>query len=167
MSTSVRRFQMPERDAPPPLPTLPTTWRPTRTVVVIYTVAVLVLVTMVTIAILLPYDGGRPWNVRDRVLFALIGVIAAGFLHVLARCRVVADERGITVVNMLRTRRLDWAQVVRVNLRPGDPWVYLDLDDGETLPVMGIQSSGGMSAREAAAQLRALVDVHSFTERDD
>ena len=118
------------------------------------------------VALRLP-DAPFGLDAKGIALFALIGVMASGFLHVLARCRVVADERGLTVVNMFRTRRLAWAQVVRVNLRPGDPWVYLDLDDGATLPVMGIQTSGGRSAYQAAAELRALVEMHSFTERDD
>jgi len=38
----------------------------------------------------------------------------------------------VTIVNMLRTHRLEWPQIVRVNLRPGDPWVLLDLDSGDT-----------------------------------
>jgi hypothetical protein len=32
---------------------------------------------------------------------------------------------------------------------------------------MGIQASGGQAARRAAGELRALVDEHTRTERDD
>ena len=61
--------------------------------------------------------------------------------------------------------RLEWAQIVRVNLRPGDPWALLDLDSGETLPVMGIQTSNGLrAARLAVADLRALVELYSYAD---
>jgi len=105
--------------------------------------------------------------VPERAAFAAIGPAISAGLYLLARPKIVADEGGLTVVNTVRTQRLEWAQVVRVNLRPGDPWVLLDLDDGEVLPAMGIQASGGQAARKAAGELRALVDEHTRTECDD
>jgi hypothetical protein len=148
-------------------PTLPVTWRPLRTRVVAYTVAVLVLVAITVIAVALPSDGATPWHIADRLVFESIGVAVATTLWVLARPRVIASEDGLTVVNMVRTRHLDWAQIVAVNLRAGDPWVLLDLDDGDVLAVMGIQASGGAAARRQVAQLRALIDEFCHTERDD
>jgi tRNA nucleotidyltransferase/poly(A) polymerase len=59
------------------------------------------------------------------------------------------------------SKRLAWAEVVQVNLRSGDPWVSLDLADGTTLAVMGIQP--GIARERAVADaraLRALVDQH-------
>jgi hypothetical protein len=41
--------------------------------------------------------------------------------------------------------------------------VLLDLDDGTTLSVMGIQPADGLSAaRAAVAELRVLVDYYSY-----
>jgi hypothetical protein len=74
---------------------------------------------------------------------------------------VTADASGVTVVNLTTRRRLEWAEVLGVNLRPGDPWVSLDLADGTTLPAMGIQP--GIAKQQAiadAATLRTLVESH-------
>jgi hypothetical protein len=145
------------------LPSLPVTWRPHRTRTIIYTVAAILAGSMTAIAATLPSDGGEPWPLPDRIAFACIGFAGALVLMILARPKAVADAEGLKVVNMLRTRRLVWAQIVTVNLRSGDPWVLLDLDDGTTLSVMGIQPADGLSAaRAAVAELRALVDYYSY-----
>jgi hypothetical protein len=145
------------------LPELPVTWRPHRTRTIIYTVAAILAGSMTAIAATLPSDGGEPWPLPDRIAFACIGFAGAIVLMVLARPKAVANADGLTVVNMLRTHRLEWAQIVTVNLRSGDPWVLLDLDDGTTLSVMGIQPADGLTAaRSAVAELRALVDYYSY-----
>jgi hypothetical protein len=145
------------------LPELPVTWRPHRTRTIIYTVAAILAGSMTAIAATLPSDGGEPWPLPDRIAFASIGFAGAIVLMVLARPKAVANADGLTVVNMLRTHRLEWAQIVTVNLRSGDPWVLLDLDDGTTLSVMGIQPADGLTAaRSAVAELRALVDYYSY-----
>ena len=147
-----------------PLPALPVTWRPHRTRTIIYTVATILAVAMTAIAATLPSDGGEPWPLPDRIAFACISFAGALVLMILARPKAVADAEGLKVVNMLRTRKLVWAQIVTVNLRSGDPWVLLDLDDGTTLSVMGIQPADGLpAARAAVAELRALVDYYSYS----
>ncbi|BFO19821.1 hypothetical protein SHKM778_62090 [Streptomyces sp. KM77-8] len=78
--------------------------------------------------------------------------LLAGVLFLLARPKVVADECGVTVVNIVSRRRLDWAEILRVNLRPGDPWVFLDLSDGTSLPALGIQP--GIAKQQAIADAR-------------
>ncbi len=150
------------------LPVLPITWRPSRTRAIIFAVAVLMASSMSLVAALLPSDGGAPWPLADRIAFGAVGFAAAAVLCVLARPKVIADRTGLTVVNMLRTHRLEWPQIVRVNLRPGDPWVLLDLDSGDTLPAMGIQPSNGPgAARQAVSDLRSLVELYSYTGRGD
>ena len=150
------------------LPILPITWRPSRTRAIVFVVAVLMASSMSLVAALLPSDGGAPWPLADRIAFGAIGFVGAAVLCVLARPKVVADDTGVTIVNMLRTYRLEWPQIVRVNLRPGDPWVLLDLDSGETLAAMGIQPSNGpQAARQAVSDLRSLVELHSYTGRGD
>jgi hypothetical protein len=147
----------------PPLPALPVTWRPDRTRRVIYAVAAILTVSMTAIAATLPSDGGESWSLGARIGVAAIGFGGALALLVLARPKVVADADGLKVVNMLRTHRLEWAQIVTVNLRSGDAWALLDLDDGTTLSVMGIKPTDGITAaRIAVAELRALVDYYSY-----
>jgi hypothetical protein len=163
-SESVGPYALP---VPAEVPGLPVTFRPTRTRVAVFLVAFLVTAAFVVISVLLPRSGPTAWSVAQRVAFAAIGPGISGGLYLLARPKIVATERGVRVVNTVRTTELEWAQIVRVNLRPGDPWVLLDLDSGEVLPAMGIQTSGGKAARRAAGVLRALVDERTATERDD
>jgi hypothetical protein len=117
--------------------------------------------------LLLPADTQAAVTWPQRVTLLLMLAMAVFLLWVVSRGRIEADEEGLTVVNMLRTRRLEWAEVVRVRLGPGDPWVQLELDDGSTLPATGIQTSDGQRARVAAAELRAVLDARTRTERDD
>lgn len=150
-----------------PAPALPVTWRPVRTRRVATTVAVAVLVSAVALAVALPHGGGRPWGLADRLAIVLIGGLVVAVLLMMARPRIVADEHGLTVVNLVNSRRLAWAEVVSVRLADGDPWLVLDLADGDTMVGMGIQASGGEPARRAARELAALVAQRSVAEPGD
>lgn len=91
-----------------------------------------------------------------------------GVLAMLARVKVVADESGVTVVNIATRRRLEWAEIVQVNLRPGDPWVFLNLSDGTSLPALGIQP--GIAKQRAIADartLRALAEARSIRDPEE
>jgi hypothetical protein len=87
-----------------------------------------------------------------------LGVVMLGALFALVRSRVVAEPDRLTVVNGYRRRDYEWAEVIAVRLPPGAPWVTLDLADGNTVAVMGIQGSDGARARLAVRELRALVE---------
>ncbi|BCK72561.1 PH domain-containing protein [Streptomyces platensis] len=135
-----------------PLPSLPVTFRPTRTRVVLYSVGLAQLAALTAIALALPKLSGG-----ERLSFVLTGLLVLAVLLLLGRPKVVARQEGITVVNLTTTRELAWAQVVRVNLRVGDPWVHLDLADGTSLPAMGIQP--GIAREQALRDARALRDL--------
>lgn len=140
----------------PETPALPVTFRPTRTRVVLLTVglAMFVVITAVTLAL-------EKLSPAERSSFIFVALLFFGVLALLSRPKVVADEDGVTVVNITRTRRLAWAEIIRVNLRAGDPWVFLDLSDGTSLPALGIQPgiAKGQAIRDARA-LRALAESH-------
>jgi hypothetical protein len=139
-----------------PVP-LPVTFRPLVTRVVLVSVGLAVLVTFTTVGFLMP----PPWSAADRVEMPVAGVLVCALMLLLARPRIDADAGGVTVVNLVTTRRLAWAEVLAVHLREGDPWVRLDLSDGTSLAAMGIQTgNGGRRARRDAARLRALADAH-------
>jgi len=138
------------------LPPLPVTFRPTRTRVVLIGVGVAVFLVLTVIGLILPVV-----SAGERVSFVVTGLLFLGVLLLLSRPRVTAGEDGVTVVNLTSKRRLEWAEVLRVNLRPGDPWVTLDLADGTNLPAMGIQP--GIARQQAltdARTLRALAERH-------
>ncbi|GAA2647708.1 MULTISPECIES: PH domain-containing protein [Streptomyces] len=140
---------MAESAAQPVTPDLPVTFRPTRTRVVLLGVGIAMFATITAIALLLENLGPG-----ERASFVFTAVLLSSVLVLLSRPKVVADETGVTVVNLTTTRRLEWAQILRVNLRPGDPWVFLDLSDGTSLPALGIQP--GIARQQAIGDARAL-----------
>lgn len=129
------------------------TWRPRRARIVPYVLATVVVVGMIALAVVMP----APWSLGDRIGLVAIGLIVAGILHMLARSRVTADPDGVTVVNGLRTHEYEWAEVLGVSMAEGAPWPSLDLADGSTVAVMGIQSSDGERANRALAELATLI----------
>jgi hypothetical protein len=146
-------------------PALPVVFRPVRTRVVLLSVGTLVLGVFTVLALLMPHGGARPWGAGDRLTLVAAGALVFAVLALLSRPKVVADQGGVTVVNLTTRRRLAWAEVVRVNLRPGDPWVQLDLADGTSFAAMGIQPGIGRErAVRDAASLRALAEVYGTGE---
>lgn len=144
---------------PAALPELPVVFRPRRTRVVLLSVGAVLIAAFCLIAIALPATGAAPWGLGDRLAFVGSSLVMFAVLALLARPKIVAEPEGVTVVNLTARRRLEWAEILRVNLRPGDPWVYLDLADGTTMPAMGIQPGAGRAqAVRSAAQLRALAE---------
>ena len=79
----------------------------------------------------------------------------------LTRSRAVAYADRLVVVNGYRRHEYEWPQIVAARLPPGAPWVTLDLADGETASVMGIQGSDGDRARDRPPRARALVAAAS------
>ncbi|WP_449350201.1 PH domain-containing protein [Streptomyces shaanxiensis] len=144
-------------------PALPVTFRPGRTRVVLLTAGVAIFVVITVIALLLEQLGPG-----ERLSFIVTAALLAGVLFLLARVKVVADESGVTVQNIASRRRLEWAEIIQVNLRPGDPWVFLNLSDGTSLPALGIQP--GIAKKQAIADakaLRALAEARSTARSDE
>ncbi|WP_352231409.1 PH domain-containing protein [Actinomadura sp. NBRC 104425] len=139
------------------VPPLPLVWRPRTTRIVAYAMAGVIVLGMVVLAIVV----APSFKLVDRVLLVLFGLAVAWILHMLARCRVVADASGLTVVNAFRTRRLAWAEVVDATMNTGDPWPTLDLADGTTLGAMGINATEKARAARDFAQLQALLKTHA------
>jgi hypothetical protein len=141
---------------PSRLPGLPVTFRPGRTRIVLLSAAGALFVVITAVALLLEL------STAERLSFVFTAALLSGVLLLLARPKVVADEAGVTVVNIASRRRLEWAEIVQVNLRPGDPWVFLNLSDGTSLPALGIQPGiARQRAVEDARTLRALTEARS------
>ncbi|GAA2359693.1 PH domain-containing protein [Streptomyces carpaticus] len=152
--------QAPTPPAPPAAPALPVVFRPVLTRIILMVTGAVVLAVLLVIAVIVPVSAST-WGLGDRFTVAGTGLAAWGVLAVLCRPKVLADAEGVTVVNLTAKRRLAWAEIIRVSLRPGDPWVTLDLADGTTMAAMGIQP--GLARERALADaraLRALVEAH-------
>lgn len=144
-----------------PVPPLPARFRPLGVALASVGFGVVLLVTVVVVWLNLPARSQEGFTIPQRATVALLLLGAAVVAHAMCRSRVDATEEGLTLVNGYRTRHLAWAEVVRVTLRPGNPWAMLDLADGTTVAAMGIQGSDGARARRQARELRALVAAHA------
>jgi hypothetical protein len=149
------------------VPALPVRFRPLGVRVVATVCGVLLVATVVGVWFGLPDDVQHGFTVPEWVTFVAMVLGALAIAHALARCRVDADESGLTLVNGYRTHRMVWSQVVAVTLRPGNPWAVLDLTDGTARSAMGIQGSDGERAKRQARQLRALVEAHAAVDPHD
>jgi hypothetical protein len=139
-------------------PALPVTFRPSRTRAVLLTAGSAIFVVITTVAMLL-----EQLSPGERVSFIFTAALLFGVLLLLSRPKVVADETGVTVVNIASRRHLAWAEILQVNLRPGDPWVFLNLSDGTSMPALGIQPGiAKQRAIEDARALRALAEARSI-----
>lgn len=134
-------------------PELPRTWRPRVVRWVAYGLGLLIVVTMVVMAVIMPAD----WRLLDRLLIVGLGLAVAGGLHMLGRPRLIATEKNVIVINGIRTHYLAWPEVLDIRMPVGEPWPCLDLSDGTALPVMGIQSTDGESAQRSLEEFRAML----------
>ena len=142
-------------------------FRPTAARWVAGVLAVVVLVFMATLALILPTIAGDDVGAGDRVGIAGFGILVAWFLTRQAGVRADPDATGVTVRNLMLTRRVEWAEIVSVRFGQGRPWVQLDLADGDTLSVMGVQAADGARASAEAVRMSTLVALHSTTRADD
>ncbi len=122
---------------------------------------------LVGLAVLAPGDGPVPWHWYDRLGFVLVAGAIAYVLLLFARLRAKPGPDGLVVRNVVRVTRLAWPQIVAVRFGGGDPWVTLDLADGDVLSVMAIQRSDGARGVAEARRLATLVAEHSRTPSDD
>jgi len=125
--------------------------------------AVLTLLIFTGAALLLPgvdraADG---WGALDGLMLAASGFAVAALLWRFATIRAVPSQGGLVIRNLLTTRTLEWAQIIRVQFGGGSPWVSVDLDDTDTVAVMAIQKADGAFGQAEASRLSALVQVHS------
>ena len=134
-------------------------FRPRLARVVALILGLVVAVATPVLVLMIPGEYGLP----DLVGFALVGGAIVWFCWRQATVRVTVDETGVSVRNLLLSRRLEWAEIVSVRFGQGRPWVQLDLADGDTLAVMGIQRADGAFAAAAASRLATLVALHTRT----
>ncbi|MBU4213297.1 MAG: PH domain-containing protein [Actinobacteria bacterium] len=112
--------------------------------------------------------GTRTWvGVPDQIGFGVLGALIVWFCWRQASVALLVDPAGLTVRNLVVTRRLSWAEVVSVRFGQGRPWVQLDLADGDTIAVMGVQRSDGERAVREARRLATLLARHTATAADD
>jgi len=102
-------------------------------------------------------DGPLGAAAVNKVSFVVFALAVTWLLWRLGGVHAVPSEQGLRVRNLIRSRTLSWPQIVEVRMGPNDPWVRLDLADGGTIAVMGIQRADGERGMAEARRLRSLV----------
>lgn len=146
---------------------LPHSFRPLGVRVAVLAFGVLLFAVAAVIWFAFPPEIQAKFTLFQRATVIAIGLAVAVAGYALARCRIVAREDEVVVVNGYKTRRLEWNQIVAVTLPSGSPWAVLDLADGTSVAAMGIQGSDGSRAASQVRRLRALLERKTRTEQDD
>ncbi|WP_203337962.1 PH domain-containing protein [Nocardioides limicola] len=138
--------------------TLPHTWRPFGVRMAALLVGVGLAVVCAAAWFAFPPEIRAMFTLFQKGTLVVMGAGLFVMGHALVRSKVVATEAGLVVVNGYRTREFAWPQALAVRLPAGAPWAVLDLADGTSCPMMGIQGSDGAQARRAVLELRSLLD---------
>ena len=144
---------------PPVAPGAPEApFRPRRGRVLPLAMAAVAVVVCTVVA--LGMGAAGEWAVGDQLALVGLGLGIAAFLGRYASIRAVPDAVGLTVRNLMLTRRVTWDEVLEVRFPDGAPWVTLELDDTDELAVMAIQRADGQLARDEALRLARIVERH-------
>jgi hypothetical protein len=144
---------------PPVAPGAPEApFRPRRGRVLPLAMAAVAVVVCTVVA--LGMGAAGEWAVGDQLALVGLGLGIAAFLGRYASIRAVPDAAGLTVRNLMLTRRVTWDEVLEVRFPDGAPWVTLELDDTDELAVMAIQRADGRLARDEALRLARIVERH-------
>ncbi len=144
---------------PPVAPGAPEApFRPRRGRVLPLVMAAVAVVVCTVVA--LGMGAAGEWAVGDQLALVGLGLGIAAFLGRYASIRAVPDATGLTVRNLMLTRRVTWDEVLEVRFPDGAPWVTLELDDTDELAVMAIQRADGQLARDEALRLARIVERH-------
>lgn len=136
---------------------LPHTWRPfgVRIAGVVFGAALIVVCVFAWIGF--DAETRAKFTAFQRGTLAFLGLLAFSVWFALVRSRVVATAEKLVVVNGYRRHEYSWPEIIAVHLPPGAPWATLDLSDGTSAAMLGIQGSDGGRAKQAVRSLRALV----------
>jgi hypothetical protein len=135
-------------------------FRPRSARVVAAVLAVAVLVGFGALALVVTDNAAIRTSTGDRLSILGLALAICWFCYRQATVRAVPDHGGLAVRNLVLSRRVEWTEVVSVRFGEGRPWVQLDLADGDTLAVMGIQRADGVFARGESRRLATLVALH-------
>jgi hypothetical protein len=147
--------------AGPTAPALPHTWRPLGVRIAVWVLGTMLLALFVAVWIGIGEERRAEFTLFQRGTLVFMGLLLFGCWFALVRSCVRATARGLTVVNGYRTRSYEWSQVIAVSLRRGAPWGTLDLSDGTTVSLVGVQGSDGQRARRAVQEIRATIAANT------
>ena len=139
--------------------TPPVVSRPVVLTRVCWGVAALVMVVFTGVAVLLGRGPGgeAQFRLADQIAMVVLGGMVATGVLAFSRARVTADDTGVRIRNVLGEKLIPWQVVRAVRLDEGASWASLELQDDDTVALLGIQSNDGDRAVEAVLGLRRLL----------
>ena len=150
-----------ERTPAATAPQLPHTWRPFGVRVAVWVLGLMLVALCTAVWIGLGAEIRSQFTLFQRGTLVFVAVLLFGSWNALVRSRVTATEQSLTVVNGYRRREYEWSQVISVSLRRGAPWGTLDLSDGTSISLIGVQGSDGERARRAVREIRATIAANT------
>lgn len=141
----------------------PTVFRPFGVRVAALVLGALLAVTVLAIWFAFPATVRAQFTTFQILTVLAFALVAGAAGHALGRSRVEAREDGLLTVNGYHSRFYPWSEVSGVTLRAGAPWAILELADGESAAMMGIQGSDGA---RAVRQVKALREILRQRHRD-
>jgi hypothetical protein len=144
-------------------PELPHTWRPLGVRIAVWVLGTMLLLLCGFVWVGIGAETRSQFTAFQRGTLVFVAVLLFGAWYALVRSKVTARVEGLTVVNGYRKRVYEWSQVIGVSLRRGAPWGTLDLSDGTTISLIGVQGSDGERARKAVREIRATIEAHTPT----
>lgn len=131
---------------------------PRRGRTVALTAAIVSVVVFGVVALVLPGpEQGGNWDLLNRALVVGLGVAVAALLYRFARIAAWPRENGLDVRNLMIRRTIAWSDIEDVRFGGGEPWVTVELIDGETVAVMAIQRADGPTGEAEAHRLADLI----------
>lgn len=126
---------------------------------VCWVVAAVVLAAFTALAVALGRgpEGAAQFRLADQIAMVVLGALIAGAVLGFTRARVVGDVAGVRVRNVLSDKLFPWQVIREVRFDDGASWASLELQDDETVALLGIQSNDGDRAVEAVLGLRRLL----------
>lgn len=153
----------PTPSGPVAAPPLPHTWRPFGVRIAVWLLGGMLLAMVVAVWFAFDASTRAQFSVLERGTLIFVGLLLFATYHALTRSRVSATTSTLTVVNGYRSHRYEWSQVFDISLRRGAPWATLDLSDGTTISVLGVQGSDGPRAHRAIREIRAAIAENTPT----
>lgn len=135
------------------------TARPIKTTRLAVAAAAVVFVVFLIVAIVMPHaNAGASFSWKDQVATGTIGVVLAGFILVLTRPRLSADESGVHIRNHWGPEKtVPWDVIVAVEFPKGRHFARLVLPADETIPIYAVQRSDREHSVAVMRDLRELL----------
>jgi hypothetical protein len=128
-------------------------------------VAIFVVLVFVVVALLMRRDNaGATFGHKDQIFTVVLGLLAGGGFHLLARPRLVADRAAVRLRGFVGTWRvIPWEAVVAVEFPRKVRFARLRLPAEETLAIYAVNR---LDREQAVVVMRELRELFALTHPD-